>query len=123
MMINEVYCNVQCIFTDLFPDPDVCYVEWRLATPGNWNVDKIKEALENTPSLIGQKFHIEFVYKGSLLIQTKAPMFLLQNFKLFVEAVESFLRHFVDICGLDTEVKTIVKMELVVSKEKFASRT
>ncbi|CAG2216290.1 unnamed protein product [Mytilus edulis] len=84
-------------------DPDVCYVEWRLATPGNWNVDKIKEALENTPSLIGQKFHIEFVYKGSLLIQTKAPMFLLQNFKLFVEAVESFLRHFVDICGLDTE--------------------
>ncbi|VDH99037.1 Hypothetical predicted protein [Mytilus galloprovincialis] len=103
-------------------DPDVCYVEWRLATPKKWNVDEIKEALENTPSLIGQKFHIEFVYKGSLLIQTKAPMFLLQNYKLFVEAVESFLRHFVDICGLDTEVKTIVKVELVVSKEKFASQ-
>ncbi|XP_052059554.1 uncharacterized protein LOC127700194 [Mytilus californianus] len=103
-------------------DHDVCYVEWRLATPGNWNVDKIKEKIEDISFMMGKWFHIVFVYKGSLLIQTTAPMFLLQNDKSFVEAVESFLRHFVDICGLDMEVKTIVKVELVVSKEKFASQ-
>ncbi|CAC5362328.1 unnamed protein product [Mytilus coruscus] len=72
-------------------DHDVCYVEWSLATPGNWNVDEIKKTLENISSLIGQWFRIEFVYTGDV----------------------------VDLCDLDMETKTIVEVEVVLSAEKF----
>lgn len=105
-----------------FSDHDVCYVEWRLATPGNWNVDEIKKTLTNISSLIGQWFHIEFVYKGSLFIQTTIEMTVLKTKIEFQRAVKSFLRDVVDLCDLDMETKTVVKAEVVLSTEKFAMR-
>ncbi|XP_071173118.1 uncharacterized protein [Mytilus edulis] len=103
-------------------DHDVCYVEWRLATPGNWNVDEIKKTLTNISSVIGQWFHIEFVYKGSLFIQTTIEMTVLKTKIEFQRAVKSFLRDVVDLCDLDMETKTVVKAEVVLSTEKFAIR-
>ncbi|XP_052059555.1 uncharacterized protein LOC127700195 [Mytilus californianus] len=102
-------------------DNDVCYVEWTLATPGNWDVDEIQKTLENFSSLMGKYFRIVFIYKGSLVIQTSAQVCYLQNDEEFQLAVKSFLKGFLDVCDLDTETKTIVQVEITISKEKFES--
>ncbi|XP_052059553.1 uncharacterized protein LOC127700192 isoform X2 [Mytilus californianus] len=102
-------------------DDDVCYVEWTLATPGNWDVDEIKETLENFSSLMGKYFRIVFVYKGSLVIQTTTGLRFLQSDDEFLLAVRSFLKDFIDICNLDTDTKTIVQVKITISKVKFES--
>lgn len=103
-------------------DDDVCNVEWRLATPGNWNLNEIIETLENFSSLLGKWFRIKFVYKGSLVIQTSASICFLKNDDEFQLSVKMFLRDMVDICNLDVETKTIVKVELFVSIETLSNR-
>ncbi|XP_071173123.1 uncharacterized protein [Mytilus edulis] len=100
-------------------DDDVCYVEWKLSTPSNWNVDDIKKTLENVSSLIGQWFRIVFVYKGSLVIQTSASKQIMQNDKDFRLAVKSFLKDVVKKCQLETVTNTTVKVALVVTNEIF----
>lgn len=105
-----------------YPDDDVCYVEWKLETPESWNIDEIKGTLEKFSSLMGSFFRIVFVYKGSLVIQTTAPKRFLQNEKDFRLAVKLFLTDLVDIGKLDSGTKTIVKVEVVLSQETFASR-
>ncbi|CAC5362326.1 unnamed protein product [Mytilus coruscus] len=102
-------------------DDGVCYVEWKLETPGSWNIDAIKGTLENFSSLMGSFFRIVFVYKGSLVIQTTAPICFLQNEKDLQLAVKLFLGDLVDVCKLDSDTKTIVKVEVVLSQETFAS--
>lgn len=106
----------------LLQGDDVCYVEWTLAAPGNWNVDEIKETLEKLSSLMGKVFRIVFVYKGSLVIQTTTQLRFLQNDEEFEFAIKSFLGEFIQICDLNTKSKTIVLVEIVISKEKFESR-
>ncbi|XP_052062686.1 uncharacterized protein LOC127702511 isoform X2 [Mytilus californianus] len=103
-------------------DYDVCYVEWTLATPSNWDIDEIKETLENFSSLMGKFFRIVFVYKGSLVIQTSAQVRFLQSDEEFQLAVKSFLKDLLDICDLDTETKTIVQVGITISNEKFESK-
>ncbi|XP_071176863.1 uncharacterized protein [Mytilus edulis] len=106
----------------LLHDDGICYLEWKLATPDSWDIDEIKETLENFSSLMGKFFRIEFVYKGSLVIQTSAQLSFLQNDDEFQLAVESFLKDFLDICNLDTDTKTIVKVKITISNEKFESK-
>lgn len=96
---------------------DVCYVEWKLATPENWKVDQIKEKLEKVSSFVGQWFRIKFVYTGSLVIQTSAPVRIVKDDKKFKQAVKLFLKDVVDKCNLKTKIKTRIKIELVVSNE------
>ncbi|XP_052062371.1 uncharacterized protein LOC127702279 [Mytilus californianus] len=99
---------------------DVCYVEWKLATPSNWNVDYITKTLENVSSLVGQWFRIVFVYKGSLVIQTSASERIMQNDKDFCLAVKLFFKDVVEKCQLDTKTNTVIKVELVVTNEIFS---
>ncbi|CAC5362329.1 unnamed protein product [Mytilus coruscus] len=102
-------------------DDNVCYVEWTLATSDNWDVDEIKKTLENCSSLMGKYFRIVFVYKRSLVIQTSAQVCFLQSAEKCQLAVKSFLKDLLDICELDMETKTIVQVEITISKEKFES--
>lgn len=96
---------------------DVCYVEWKLETPEKWNVDQIKNKLEAISSFVGQWFRIIFVYKGSLVIQTSAPVRIVKDDKKFKQAVKLFLNDVVDKCDLKTKINTRIKIELVVSNE------
>lgn len=71
---------------------------------------------------MGNFFRIVFVYKGSLVIQTTAPKRFLQNEEDFRLAIKLFLRDLVDIGKIDSDTKTIVKVEVVLSPETFPSR-
>ncbi|XP_052062369.1 uncharacterized protein LOC127702278 [Mytilus californianus] len=109
---NSTFEERQCLQND-----NICYVEWKLATPSNWNIDDIKKTLENVASLIGQWFRIVFVYKGSLVIYTSVPVHKVKDDKDFQLAVHLFLKDVVERCDLDTVTKTIIILELVVSNE------
>ena len=93
---------------------DKCFVEWKLATPDTWNVSEIKNTLHKFSSLLKQWFEIEFVYIGSLVIRTIVPEHILSNYDEFKSAVRSFLAKIVEICQLDTDTPTVVKVILSV---------
>ena len=92
--------------------PDKCRVEWKLATPDTWDVSEIKNTLQNVSCLLKQWFEIEFVYIGSLVIQTIVPEHILSNYDNFKSAVRSFLAKIVEVCQLDTDTPTVVKVDL-----------
>jgi hypothetical protein len=92
-------------------------VEWKLATPDTWNVSEMKKALQNVSCLIKQWFEIEFVYIGSLVIRTIVPEHILSNYDDFKSAMRSFLAKIVEVCQLDTDTPTVVKVDLNIFTE------
>ena len=96
---------------------DKCFVEWKLATPDTWNVSEIKNTLQNVSCLLKQWFEIEFVYIGSLVIRTIVPEHILSNYDDFKSAVRSFLAKIVEVCQLDTDTPTVVKVDLNIFTE------
>jgi hypothetical protein len=96
---------------------DKCRVEWKLATSDTWNVSKIKNTLEHLSGSLEQWFEIEFVYIGSLVIGTIVPEHILLNYDAFKSAVRSFLAKIVEVCQLDTDTPTVVKVDLSIFTE------
>ena len=96
---------------------DKCFVEWKLATPDTWNVSEIKNTLQNVSCLLKQWFEIEFVYIGSLVIITIVPEHILSNYDDFKSAVRSFLTKIVEVCQLETDTPTVVKVDLNIYTE------
>ena len=92
-------------------------VEWKLATPNTWDVLKIKNTLERFTCSSDEGFEIEFVYTGSLVIITKVPEHILSNYDDFKSAVRSFLAKIVEVCQLDTDTPTVVKVDLSIFTE------
>ena len=92
-------------------------MEWKLATPDTWNVSEIKNTLQNISCLLKQWFEIEFVYIGSLVILTIVPEHILSNYDNFKSAVRSFLAKIVEVCQLDTDTPTVVKVDLNIFTE------
>ena len=96
---------------------DKCFVEWKLATPDTWNVSEIKNTLQNVSCLLKQWFEIEFVCIGSLVIRTIVPEHILSNYDDFKSAVRSFLAKIVEVCQLETDTPTVVKVDLNIYAE------
>jgi hypothetical protein len=96
---------------------DKCCVVWKLATLDTWNVSKIKKTLENLSGSLRQWFEIEFVYIGSLVIRTIVPEHILSNYNNFKSAVGFFLAKIVEVCQLDTDTSTVVKVDLSIFTE------
>lgn len=92
-------------------------MEWRLQTPDTWNLTKIKETLETCSALLRQFFEIEFVHVGSLVIKTLAPKEVLDNRDQMKKSIQAFLEKIVEICQINTELSTVIKVDLVVSDE------
>jgi hypothetical protein len=92
-------------------------VEWKLATPKTWNVSDIKNALDTIPCLSNEGFEIEAVYIGSLVIRTIVPEHILSNYNDFKSAVRSFLAKIVEVCQLETDTPTVVKVDLNIYTE------
>ena len=101
---------------------DKCRVEWKLATSDTWNVSKIKKTLEHLSGSLEQWFEIEFVYIGSLVIRTIVPEDILSNYDDFKSAVRSFLAKIVEVCQLDTDTPTVVKVDLSIFTEILPSK-
>ena len=94
---------------------DKCRVEWKFTTPDAWDVSEIESTLQNVS--LEQKFEIEFVYIGSLVIRTIVPEHILSNYDDFKSAVRSFLAKIVEVCQLDTDTPTVVKVDLSIFTE------
>ena len=92
-------------------------VEWKLATPDTWNVLEMKNTLQNFSCLFKPCFEIEFIYIGSLVIRTIVPEHILSNYDDFKSAVRSFLAKIVEVCQLDTDTPTVVKVDLNIFTE------
>lgn len=104
------------IFFEIYLDDKKVYAEWKMETPDNWNAEKIKETLV---SFVNQWFQIEFVFEGSLIISTSVSEFVLRH--SLHEAIESFLRDFIELCEIDTSIPSILKIEVRVFDNKTSS--
>ena len=103
---------------------DKCRVEWKLAIPDTWNASEIKRTLQNYSCLFmyNHWFEIESVYIGSLVIRTIVPEHILSNYDDFKSAVRSFLAKIVEVCQLDTDTPTVVKVDLSIFTEILPSK-
>ena len=96
---------------------DKCNVEWKLAIPVTWIASEIMRTLQNCSRFINQLFEIESVCMGSLVIMTIVPEHILSNYDDFMSAVRSFLAKIVEVCQLDTDTPTVVKVDLSIFTE------
>lgn len=94
-----------------------CRVEWRLETPNSWNLVQIKKSLENFSGLLRQWFEIEFVYVGSLVIQTLVTANVVNDRDRMRKSVQSFLEKVVEVCHIKTDVSLNIRVALMVSIE------
>ncbi|CAG2239876.1 unnamed protein product [Mytilus edulis] len=98
-------------------NPKKCRVEWRLQTPDTWNLIEIKETLEKFSGVLRPWFEIEFVHVGSLVIKTLVPKEVLDNRDQMKKSIQAFLEKVVEVCHINTELSTVIKVDLVVSDE------
>ncbi|CAG2229537.1 unnamed protein product [Mytilus edulis] len=91
---------------------NVCKVEWKIVTPGSWDVERISRSLNKVAALLEEVFQIEFVMLGSLIIKTSVPLKIIQNTESFAEAVESFLRNIWRESKIDTSEYHVIPVYL-----------
>lgn len=92
-------------------------MEWRLETPNTWNLAQIKESLEKFSDLLRQWFEIEFVYVGSLVIKTLVSANVLNDRDKMRNSVQSFLEKIVEVCNINTDVSSVIRVALMVSAD------
>ncbi|XP_063446937.1 antiviral innate immune response receptor RIG-I-like [Mytilus trossulus] len=97
-------------------------VEWRLETPNTWNLPQIKETLEKFSSLLRQWFEIEFVYVGSLVLSTLVNKNVLDNPDQMRTSIQLFLEKVVELCNINTDVPTVVKIDLIIKPDELVYR-
>lgn len=65
-------------------------------------------------ALLRPYFEIEFVYIGSLVIKTLVQKQVLDNREQMRESVHSFLEKFVEVCKINTDIQTVIKVDLII---------
>lgn len=103
--------HTKCCIPEI-DNKNVCKVEWKIATPGSWDVERIARALNKVAALLEEVFQIEFVMLGSLIIKTSVSLKITQNTELFADAVESFLMNILEKCSIDTNEYYVIPVFL-----------
>ncbi|VDI34838.1 Hypothetical predicted protein [Mytilus galloprovincialis] len=98
-----------------------CYVRWTLSTPSSWCVEDIKRKLRSVAELTN--FTIEFVYTGSLIIDTSVSLDLITVPDRLSIAFLEFLHSFVKSCEIDTTIAVNVDVKVLVSFEPYMEIT
>ncbi|VDI28997.1 Hypothetical predicted protein [Mytilus galloprovincialis] len=91
-----------------------CYVLWKFANPGSWDMEKVVKTLRSVSALLKEWFEIEFVYVGSLVIETTILESIVVDEHTFVSAIKSFISTIVDLCDLDYPTRQIIDVLLDV---------
>ncbi|XP_076105116.1 uncharacterized protein LOC143073446 isoform X2 [Mytilus galloprovincialis] len=91
-----------------------CYVLWKFANPGSWDMEKVVKTLRSVSALLKEWFEIEFVYVGSLVIETTILESIVVDEHTFVSAIKSFISTIVDLCDLDSPTRQIIDVLLDV---------
>ncbi|VDI14911.1 Hypothetical predicted protein [Mytilus galloprovincialis] len=94
-------------------------VEWKLATPSTWNLPEIKDTLKKCSAQLRQWFEIENVFVGSLVIKTLVQQNVLDNREEFRASVHLFLEKFVEVCRINADVPTVIKVDLIIELGEF----
>ncbi|XP_063401814.1 uncharacterized protein LOC134686047 isoform X2 [Mytilus trossulus] len=94
-------------------DPTKCFVRWTLLTPSSWCVEDIKRKLKSVTELTN--FTIEFVYTGSLIIDTSVSLDMITVPDRFSIALLEFLHSFAKSCEIDTTIAVSVDVKVIVS--------
>ncbi|XP_076079875.1 uncharacterized protein LOC143049980 [Mytilus galloprovincialis] len=102
-------------------EPTKCYVRWTLSTPSSWCVEDIKRKLRSVTELTN--FKIEFVYTGSLIIDTSVSLDLITDPDRFCKASLGFLQSFVQSCEIDTTVAYSVDVTILASFEPYMGKS
>ncbi|XP_076078872.1 uncharacterized protein LOC143048888 [Mytilus galloprovincialis] len=110
---SEVIENVQ-------KDPTKCFIRWTLSTPSSWCVEDIKRKLRSVTELTN--FTIEFVYTGSLIIDTSVSFDLIRVPEKFSKASLEFLQSFIQSCDIDTTVAYTVDVHILASFKPYMGK-
>lgn len=105
-------------------------LEWTINTHGILEEERekiiqtlqksIETTLHSTVETVNMwsPYKIEVVKRGSITIGTSVPGNYLQNEEEFKVSIRQFLDMFVDICGINTSVPLVVKVNInILSKE------
>lgn len=120
LVILSFHINKQKNLHYILEDPTKCYVRWTLSTPTNWCIEDIKRKLQSVTDLTN--FTIEFVYAGSLIIDTTVSMDMITDPEKFCKASLEFLRSFVKSCEIDTTVAVSVDVEILASFLSYSGK-
>lgn len=104
-----LYCKYRAIFFR-----SVCKVEWKVVTPGTWDVEKIAETMNQLAALLNETIKIRFVRTGSLILSTTVPCNIMKDRNQFHTAVHSLFVKIVEVCDLDVEKPNTIKAFLSV---------
>lgn len=64
-------------------------------------------------------FDIQFVYIGSLVIKALVQKHTLDDRDKMRKSVHSFLKKIVEVCKINTEVSTVIKVDLTIELNEF----
>ncbi|XP_052080294.1 uncharacterized protein LOC127718337 [Mytilus californianus] len=95
-----------------------CFVRWTLSTPSCWTVDEIKRKLQSVTNL--SDFRIQFVYTGSLVIETTISKIIVYNADALSADILSFLETFCKVTEINTTIGTLVDVEIFVTDVTLA---
>lgn len=70
--------------------------------------------LTSVSSMWNEWFEIEFVYVGSLMIETTIQESIVADKNMFFSAIKSFVAALVDLCDLDSSSRQIIVVLLGV---------
>lgn len=65
-------------------------------------------------ALLNQWFKVEFVYVGSLVINTSVPKHILMNREFLKSAIKSFLEKIVEVCNIDSGKPEKIQVDFTV---------
>lgn len=74
----------------------------------------MKTTLTQMSALLNQWFKVEFVYVGSLVINTSVPKHILLNREFLKSAIKSFLEKIVEVCNIDSSKPEKVQVDFTV---------
>lgn len=77
-------------------------------------MEKVVKTLRSVSALLKEWFEIEFVYVGSLVIETTILESIVVDEHTFVSAIKSFISTIVDLCDLDSPTRQIIDVLLDV---------
>ncbi|VDI64482.1 Hypothetical predicted protein [Mytilus galloprovincialis] len=102
---------------------NVCKVEWKIVTPGSWNVDIIADKLNLLSATIKELIQIEFVKTGSLTIHTTMPIHLFNDRVVLRQAITSFLKRILEINEIDTNERSIIPVSMIMTEQYELQQT
>ncbi|VDI56649.1 Hypothetical predicted protein [Mytilus galloprovincialis] len=105
-------------------DESKARIEWKVAGDGldYEKMERILKMMDGLEIVAGAFAEIEFVRTGSVVIGTLFPALIVDDQSQFIKGIAKFLDTILDRCQIDISQDCIIKINIVVKKDRVISR-